>query len=157
MPFNKKPKDSRGETYEEFKKRTGKKTMKEYMKENPKGSKPKMAHGDKPKMAHGKKPKMAHGKKPKMYGKPKMYNKKPFMMNPGSKEVDSPGSFKANEPAMMFAKNMPKLTDLSGDGKVTKKDRLIGAGAEGFERGMDKPKMYGKPKLYGKKPKMGHK
>ena len=74
-------------------------------------AKPKMAHGKKPKMAHGNKPKMAHGDKPKMYGKPKMYNKKPFMMEPGSKEVDSPGIFKANEPAMMFKNNMPKQTD----------------------------------------------
>jgi hypothetical protein len=65
----------------------------------------------KPKMAHGKKPKMVHGNKPKMYGKPKMYNKKPFMMEPGSKEINSPGSFKANEPAMMFKNNMPKQTD----------------------------------------------
>ena len=71
--------------------------------------KPKMGH-KKPKMAHGKKPKMAHGKKPKMYGKPKMYNKKPFMMEPGSKEINSPGIFKANEPAMMFKNNMPKQT-----------------------------------------------
>tara|TARA_R100000458_G_scaffold12068_1_gene9882 strand:- start:58 stop:765 length:708 start_codon:yes stop_codon:yes gene_type:complete len=71
-------------------------------------AKPKMAHGKKPKMDHGKKPKMAHGKKPKMYDKPKMYNKKPFMMKPGSKEIDSPGIFKANEAAMMFKNNMPK-------------------------------------------------
>ena len=35
---------NRGETYAEFKKRTGKKTMKEYMKENPKGSVAKMDH-----------------------------------------------------------------------------------------------------------------
>jgi hypothetical protein len=35
---------NRGETYAEFKKRTGKKTMKEYMKENPQGSVAKMDH-----------------------------------------------------------------------------------------------------------------
>lgn len=35
-------------------------------------------------------------------------NKGPYMMKPGSKEVDSPSSFKANEPAMMFKNNMPK-------------------------------------------------
>lgn len=35
---------NKGETYAEFKKRTGKKTMKEYMKENPKGSMAKMDH-----------------------------------------------------------------------------------------------------------------
>ena len=40
--------------------------------------------------------------------KPEMYNKKPFMMKPGSKQVDSPGPFKANEAAMMFKNNMPK-------------------------------------------------
>lgn len=70
----------------------------------------------KPKMAHGKKPKMVHGNKPKMYGKPKMYNKKPFMMEPGSKEINSPGSFKANEPAMMFKNNMPKQTKFRDSG-----------------------------------------
>jgi len=42
----------------------------------------------------------------------------------------------------------PTLTDLSGDGKVTQKDRLIGAGAEGFEKGMDnKAQMHGKPHM----------
>ena len=98
------------------------------------GDKPKMAHGDKPKMAHAKKPQFnaklkqaaKEGKlddnpkfkaavekakpkkyhKPKMGHEPKMYNKKPFMMKPGSKEVNSPGSFKANEPAMLFKMGM---------------------------------------------------
>jgi hypothetical protein len=100
------------------------------------GDKPKMAHGNKPKMAHAKKPQFnaklkqaaKEGKlddnpkfkaavekakpkkyhKPKMGHEPKMYNKKPFMMKPGSKQVNSPGPFKANEPAMMFKNNMPK-------------------------------------------------
>ena len=87
--------------------------------------KPKMGH--KPKMAHGDKPKMAHAKKPQFNAKLKkaaakgeldnspkfkaavekaMYNKKPFMMKPGSKQVDSPSSFKSNEPAMMFKMGM---------------------------------------------------
>jgi len=35
-----------------------------------------------------------------------MYNKKPFMMKPGSKQVNSPGPFKANEPAMLFKMGM---------------------------------------------------
>ena len=113
------------------------------------GHKPKMAHGNKPqfnaklkkaaaegkldnnlifksavenakpKMGH-KKPKMAHGDKPKMYGKPKMYNKKPFMMEPGSKEIDSPGSFKANEPAMIFKNNMPKMDKMAAARKRAK-------------------------------------
>ena len=74
----------------------------------------------KPMMAHGKKPKMAHGDKPKMYGKPKMYNKKPFMMEPGAKEIDSPGSFKANEPAMIFKNNMPKMDKMAAARKRAK-------------------------------------
>jgi len=49
-------------------------------------------------------------------------------------------------------KPMAKFPDLSGDGKVTKKDILIGKGV------VDKPKYYGdKPKMYGKKPKMYNK
>jgi len=100
------------------------------------GDKPKMAHSKKPKMAHAKKPQFnaklkqaakegklddnpkfkaavekAKPKKyhePKMGHEPKMYNKRPFMMKPGSKQVNSPGPFKANEPAMMFKNNMPK-------------------------------------------------
>lgn len=82
-----------------------------------------------------KKPAMSHGNKPKMYGKPKMYDKKPNA----------------------------KFPDLSGDGKVTKKDILMGRGV------IDKPKMlknkrkdvagkammaYAKPAMYGDKPKM---
>ena len=54
-----------------------------------------------------KKPAMSHGNKPKMYGKPKMYDKKPNA----------------------------KFPDLSGDGKVTKKDILMGRGV------IDRPKM----------------
>ena len=69
---------------------------------------------------YGNKPKMAHGDKPKMYGKPKMYNKKPFMMEPGSKEIDSPGSFKANEPAMIFKNNMPKMDKMAAARKRAK-------------------------------------
>ena len=38
-------------------------------------------------------------------------NNKPFMMKPGSKEIDTPGSFRADSKAMMFKNNMPKQTD----------------------------------------------
>lgn len=49
-------------------------------------------------------------------------------------------------------KPMAKFPDLSGDGKVTKKDILMGRGV------IDKPKYYGdKPKMYGKKAKMYNK
>jgi len=48
---------------------------------------------------------------------------------------------------MMYGKK-PMLTDLSGDGKVTKKDVMIGRDVPGFEKGMDKKAM-----MYGKKPK----
>ena len=54
--------------------------------------------------------------------------------------------------AKQFKKPMAKFPDLSGDGKVTQKDILIGKGV------IDKPKYYGdKPKMYGKKPKMYNK
>jgi len=88
-----------------------------------------------------KKPAMSHGNKPKMYGeKPKMYGKKPNA----------------------------KFPDLSGDGKVTKKDILMGKGvidkpkmlknkrkdvAGKAMMGYAKPAMYDKPKMYGDKPK----
>ena len=79
-----------------------------------------------------KKPAMSHGDKPKMYGEPKMYNDK---------------------------RPKAKFPDLSGDGKVTKKDILMGRGV------IDKPKMlknkrkdvagkammaYAKPAMYDK-------
>ena len=48
---------------------------------------------------------------------------------------------------MMYGKK-PMLADLSGDGKVTKKDVMIGRDVPGFEKGMDKKAM-----MYGKKPK----
>ena len=58
-------------------------------------------------------------------------NNKPFMMKPGSKEIDTPGSFRADSKAMMFKNNMPKQTDgvfkekapPSKTGKKTKSNR----------------------------------
>ena len=137
-----------------------------------------------------KKPAMSHGNKPKMYGEPKMkigklkkqktqdikvsrgitmginlgggkalvgldlsgHKKKSNKPNPYQKSLDK-GKKKPNA----------KFPDLSGDGKVTKKDILIGRGV------IDKPKMlknkrkdiagkammaYAKPAMYGDKPKM---
>ena len=66
--------------------------------------------------------------------KPMMYGKKKPMAHHGKKP-------------MMYGKK-PMLTDLSGDGKVTKKDVMIGRDVPGFEKGMDKKAM-----MYGKKPK----
>ena len=39
-----------------------------------------------------------------MMNKPQM-NKGPYMMKPGSKEIDTPGTFRADSKAMMFKKN----------------------------------------------------
>ena len=36
-------------------------------------------------------------------------NNKPFMMKPGSKEIDTPGSFRADSKAMMFKNNIYNL------------------------------------------------
>ena len=84
--------------------------------------------------------------------KTKMVHKNgPFMMKPGSKEVNSPGIFKANEPAMMFKNNTPKSAGLKALAEKNPELEYIG----------NKPKIYGKPKMMGysdgKKPKMDHK
>ena len=50
-------------------------------------------------------------------------------------------------------KPMAKFPDLSGDGKVTQKDILIGKGVIDKPKYGKKPKMYNKPKYYGKKKK----
>tara|TARA_Y100001972_G_scaffold11801_1_gene12744 strand:- start:169 stop:519 length:351 start_codon:yes stop_codon:yes gene_type:complete len=104
---------------------------------------------------------MSH--KPDLY-KPKKH-KGPYMMKPGSKEVDSPGIFKANEPAMMFKNNMPKQAkpdfpdvDKDGDRKEPITKAVKDLQSKKAMMYHDKPKMYGKPKMaYGKKPKMDHK
>ena len=69
---------------------------------------------------------------------------------------------RSHSPSMMYSKNAPtrkmgsplnKLTDLSGDGKVTQKDRLIGAGVlnrDGSPTKMKKSTAF-KMKGYGKK------
>ena len=67
------------------------------------------------------------------YKKPMMYDKKKPMAHHGKK-------------AMMYDKK-PMLTDLSGDGKVTKKDVMIGRDVPGFKKGMDKKSMMYKPQM----------
>ena len=88
---------------------------------------------------------------------------KPYKMYPGMHSEVNPGNFKGSEVMKYKAMKMHpmKMVDLSGDGKITKKDVLIGAGVKGFEKGMDKPNMYGKPMNYkkgypGMEPKMHH-
>lgn len=70
-------------------------------------------------------------------------NNKPYKMYPGMHSEVNPGNFKGTE-VKKYAPFMynPHLTDLSGDGKITKKDKLIKVGAEGFKKGMDKPSMH---------------
>tara|TARA_A100000172_G_C2967617_1_gene84748 strand:- start:73 stop:537 length:465 start_codon:yes stop_codon:yes gene_type:complete len=49
-------------------------------------------------------PKFKSAVEKSMMYKPQM-NKGPYMMNPGSKEIDTPGTFRADSKAMMFKKN----------------------------------------------------
>ena len=92
-------------------------------------------------------------KKYKGAKKPRMVHKNgPFIMTPTSKEIYSPGPFKANEPAMMFKNNMPKSAGLKALAEKNPELEYVG----------NKPKIYGKPKMMGgysgrKKPKMDHK
>ena len=68
--------------------------------------------------------------------KPKKH-KGPYVMKPGSKEVDSPGIFKANEPAMLFKNNMPKSAGLKALAEKNPELEYVG----------NKPKEYNKPKM----------
>jgi hypothetical protein len=137
-----------------------------------------------------KKPAMSHGNKPKAYGKPKMKNDKlkkqktqdikvsrgvTMGINLGGGRalvgLDLSGHKKKSNKPNPYQKSLDKgkkkpnakFPDLSGDGKVTKKDILMGRGV------IDKPKMlknkrkdvagkammsYAKPAMYGDKPKM---
>ena len=76
---------------------------------------------------------MSH--KPGLF-KPKKH-KGPYVMKPGSKEVDSPGIFKANEPAMLFKNNMPKSAGLKALAEKNPELEYVG----------NKPKEYNKPKM----------
>ncbi len=134
-----------------------------------------------------KKPTMSHGNKPKMYGdKPKMDTSRKLERLKGKSAKNMARLDKAKNPKQKDrilekdrsiirratkelykiqgkGKPMAKFPDLSGDGKVTKKDILMGRGV------IDKPKMlknkrkdiagkammsYAKPAMYGEKPKM---
>ena len=56
-------------------------------------------------------------------------NNKPYKMYPGMHSEVNPGNFKGTE-VKKYAPFMynPHLTDLSGDGKITKKDILMAKG-----------------------------
>tara|TARA_R100001591_G_scaffold90262_1_gene96185 strand:+ start:36 stop:311 length:276 start_codon:yes stop_codon:yes gene_type:complete len=76
---------------------------------------------------------MSH--KPDLF-KPKKH-KGPYMMKPGSREVDSPGIFRANEPATLFKNNMPKSAGLRALADKNPELEYVG----------NKPKGYHKPKM----------
>ena len=88
---------------------------------------------------HGAKmPKDMH---PKKHGAYKMY--------PGKHSEINPGNFKGSEVAKYGAMAMHpmKFPDLSGDGKITQKDILMGKGVIDKPKDMH-PKMYGKPQAH---------
>jgi translation initiation factor RLI1 len=77
-------------------------------------------------------------KKAQMY-KPPMKHHGPYMMKPGSKEIDTPGAFRADSKAMMFKKNMPKMM-VDTEKLSAGKKKLV----EGVAKADMKPKKYHK-------------
>ena len=77
------------------------------------------------------------GKKPQM-NKP-MKHHGPYKMKPGSKEINSPSIFKANEPAMMFKNTMPRMM-VNTEKLSAGKRKLV----EGVAKADMKPKKYHK-------------
>ena len=77
----------------------------------------------------------------KKYGSYKMY--------PGKHSEVNPGNFKGSEVAKYGAMKMHpmKFPDLSGDGKITQADILMGKGVIDKPKDMH-PKMYGKPQAH---------
>ena len=79
-------------------------------------------------------------------------HKGPFMMKPGSKEVDSPGSFKTNEPAMLFKKGMSGVKIKKQSVSDTKEFSSAGVSTHSereFSKRSGKPLPYRKSKGYG--------
>ena len=63
----------------------------------------------------------------------------PYQMKPGSKQINSPSIFKANEPAMIFKNNMPKMM-VDTEKLSAGKRKLV----EGVAKADMKPKKYHK-------------
>ena len=60
---------------------------------------------------------------------------KPFMMNPGSKEIDTPGTFRQDSKAMMFKMNKEKDSIKEFTPEMKKQARLGGSGSMGIVGG----------------------
>ena len=62
-------------------------------------------------------------------------NNKPFMMNPGSKEIDTPSTFRQDSKAMMFKMNKEKDNIKEFTPEMKQQARLGGSGAIGIISG----------------------